>query len=63
MWECHKNPSKLPEKLIDRNLESAGWIIQDRAEMNLYAGLGVAVSAFPTKNLMGDPGKKSLEDL
>jgi type I restriction enzyme R subunit len=29
--------------LIDRQLRAAGWQVQDRAEMNLYAGPGVAV--------------------
>ncbi len=31
---------------IDRNLEAAGWLIQDRVEMNLFAGPGVAVREF-----------------
>jgi type I restriction enzyme R subunit len=29
--------------LIDRQLRAAGWAVQDRAEMNLFAGPGVAV--------------------
>ncbi|WP_199506333.1 DEAD/DEAH box helicase family protein [Geodermatophilus sp. TF02-6] len=29
--------------LIDTQLEAAGWVVQDRAESNLYAGQGVAV--------------------
>ena len=32
---------------IDAALEAAGWIIQDRAAMNLAAGPGVAVREFP----------------
>jgi type I site-specific restriction endonuclease len=32
---------------IDRQLANAGWVIQDRAQMNLYAGRGVAVREFP----------------
>ncbi len=35
---------------IDADLRLAGWIIQDRAEMNLSAGLGIAVREVP----MGD---------
>jgi type I restriction enzyme R subunit len=35
---------------IDADLRSAGWIIQDRSEMNLAAGSGVAVREVP----MGD---------
>jgi len=32
---------------IDRQLAAAGWTVQSRAEMNLYAGRGVAVREFP----------------
>ena len=28
---------------IDPMLEQAGWVVQDREDMNLYAGTGVAV--------------------
>ncbi|MGB7964284.1 MAG: DEAD/DEAH box helicase family protein, partial [Propionicimonas sp.] len=31
---------------IDQQLETAGWLVQDRAGMNLYAGQGVAVREF-----------------
>ena len=31
---------------IDRQLEACGWLVQDRAELNLYAGQGVAVREF-----------------
>jgi len=31
---------------IDRQLVACGWLVQDRAEMNLYAGHGVAVREF-----------------
>lgn len=31
---------------IDAALEAAGWIVQDRAVMNLAAGTGVAVREF-----------------
>ena len=31
---------------IDRQLDLCGWIVQNRAEMNLYAGQGVAVREF-----------------
>src|SRR5713101_7947701 len=33
---------------IDASLATAGWIVQSRAEMNLDAGLGVAVRDFST---------------
>ena len=29
--------------LIDTQLESAGWLVQDQGALNLFAGLGVAV--------------------
>jgi type I restriction enzyme, R subunit len=31
---------------IDRQLTACGWLVQDRAELNLYAGQGVAVREF-----------------
>ena len=40
-----------PEELacinIDKQLTACGWIVQSRAEMNLYAGRGIAVREFP----------------
>ena len=41
-------PEQLSRMAIDRRLEQAGWIIQDMAQLNLFAGLGVAVREFPT---------------
>jgi type I restriction enzyme R subunit len=38
------------QQLIDPKLEEAGWIIQNRDQMNLYAGRGVAVREFPLTN-------------
>ena len=40
-------PEELARINIDRQLTAAGWVIQDRAQMNLYAGCGVAVREFP----------------
>lgn len=34
-------------QLIDPKLEAAGWILQDRSQMNLFAGRGIAVREFP----------------
>jgi type I restriction enzyme R subunit len=31
---------------IDRMLEQAGWVVQNRGSVNLYAGVGVAVQEF-----------------
>ena len=39
---------------IDRQLTAAGWTIQDRDTMNLYAGRGVAVREFPLKTGFAD---------
>ena len=40
-------PEQLSRMAIDRRLEQAGWIIQDMAQLNLFAGLGVAVRYGP----------------
>ena len=40
-------PEELARINIDRQLEACGWIVQSRAEMNLYAARGVAVREFP----------------
>ena len=39
-------PEQQAREQIDLTLAEAGWIIQDRAELNLSAGLGVAVREF-----------------
>jgi type I restriction enzyme R subunit len=35
---------------IDRMLVAAGWKVQDRSEINLYAGRGVAIREYPLKD-------------
>jgi type I restriction enzyme, R subunit len=35
-------------KTIDQKLEQAGWVIQDMKQLNLSAGVGVAVREYPT---------------
>ena len=40
-------PEERARHLIDLQLQAAGWVIQDRDEMNLGAGLGVAVREYP----------------
>lgn len=40
-------PEAVARANIDRQLEQAGWVVQDRDAMNLYAGPGVAVREFP----------------
>ena len=39
-------PEQQAREEIDKVLVEAGWIVQDRDEMNLAAGLGVAVREF-----------------
>ncbi|MCO6457477.1 MAG: DEAD/DEAH box helicase family protein [Pirellulaceae bacterium] len=40
-------PEQQARQQIDRQLEQAGWIVQDYRQMNITAGLGVAVREFP----------------
>lgn len=40
-------PEQKARQQIDRQLEQAGWSVQDVREMNIFAGLGVAVREFP----------------
>jgi len=40
-------PETLARQNIDAQLAAAGWTVQYRASMNLYAGRGVAVREFP----------------
>lgn len=40
-------PEERARQLIDAQLVAAGWVIQDRDELNLGAGLGVAVREYP----------------
>ena len=41
-------PEQKAREIIDKKLEQAGWIVQDMKQLNLFAGLGVAVREFPT---------------
>jgi type I restriction enzyme R subunit len=43
-------PEQEAQRLIDDMLVRAGWIIQNPDEMNLYAGLGVAIREFYIKD-------------
>ncbi len=42
------HPEDRARSAIDRQLGASGWIVQSREEMNLGAGLGVAVREFQT---------------
>ncbi len=39
-------PEQRARERIDELLEAAGWVVQDQLEMNLGAGIGVAVREF-----------------
>lgn len=41
-------PEQKAREMIDKKLAQSGWIVQDRKQLNLTAGLGVAVREFPT---------------
>ena len=41
-------PEQKAREIIDSKLEQSGWIVQDMKQLNLFAGLGVAVREFPT---------------
>ena len=43
------NPEQQARVNIDRLLEQAGWAVQNRDAVNLYASKGVAVREFPLK--------------
>jgi type I restriction enzyme R subunit len=40
-------PEQKARQQIDRQLEQAGWLVQDMAQINISAGSGVAVREFP----------------
>ena len=42
-------PEERARQNIDRQLTECGWLVQDAADMNIMAGLGVAVREFPTE--------------
>jgi len=48
MSESAFHPEDKARSLIDRQLGACGWLIQSKGEMNLGAGLGVAVREFQT---------------
>ena len=40
-------PEQIAREKIDPRLKAAGWIIQDRDQMKLVVGPGIAVREFP----------------
>ena len=43
-------PEQKARVMIDKKLMQSGWIVQDMKQLNLLAGLGVAVREFPTSS-------------
>lgn len=48
-----EKPEQKARTLIDEGLTAAGWIVQDRNELDLTAGRGIAVREFPMKSGFG----------
>ena len=44
-----ETPEQKARRTIDANLTAAGWLVQERAELDLTAGRGIAVCEFPMK--------------
>ncbi len=48
-----EKPEQKARIQIDALLENAGWAVQDRDQINLYAARGVAIREFPLKSGQG----------
>ena len=46
----NQNPEQLARDRIDAALLQSGWIIQSKKQINLNAGLGIAVREYQTDN-------------
>ena len=46
-------PEDRARQAIDANLQAAGWLVQDRQDLDLSAGRGLAVAEFPLKQGFG----------
>jgi type I restriction enzyme, R subunit len=44
----NQNPEQIARDEIDQQLRACGWLVQDKARMDLNAGLGVAVREYST---------------
>lgn len=47
-------PEQKARRNIDRQLKQCGWIVQDHSNINIMAGLGVAVREFPLRTGFAD---------
>jgi len=48
-----ETPEQKARKIIDADLKAAGWIVQNREDLDLTAGRGIAVREFPMKSGFG----------
>jgi type I restriction enzyme R subunit len=48
-----ETPEQKARREIDADLTAAGWIVQDREDLDLTAGRGIAVSEFVMKSGFG----------
>ncbi|HEV3385312.1 MAG TPA: DEAD/DEAH box helicase family protein [Gemmata sp.] len=48
-----ETPEQLARREIDGNLKAAGWLVQNRDDLDLTAGRGIAVCEFPLKTGFG----------
>ena len=48
-----ETPEQRARREIDADLEAAGWVVQDKDELDLTAGRGIAVREFPMKSGFG----------
>jgi type I restriction enzyme R subunit len=47
-------PEQRARQRIDELLTHAGWVVQDYADLNLYAGTGIACREFPLTSGQAD---------
>ena len=45
----NQTPEQKARDLIDGQLVACGWVVQDKAKINLNAAVGVAVREYPTE--------------
>jgi hypothetical protein len=45
-----EKPEQKARRLIDESLSAAGWIVQDRVELDLTLGRGIAMREFQMKS-------------
>ncbi len=48
-----ETPEQKARRGIDTRLTAAGWIVQDRDDLDLTAGRGIAIREFPMKSGFG----------